>query len=144
MSDDLKYNLFLDDERIPSDVFNYTQNKIYLQEFKIVRNFDAFKTIINYELKAFGRLPKLISFDHDLADEHYAEGHRHDFLDFDYSKVTEKTGYDCAKYFCDFVAENNIQKNNFPMILAHTKNTVGKVNIESYINNFKKHYYDLD
>ena len=35
------YNLFLDDSRVPEDVFNYTGNPIFLKEdWLIVRNYD--------------------------------------------------------------------------------------------------------
>ena len=63
----MKCNLILNDERTPLDTFVYTNNPIYLNgEWKIVRTYDAF---VSYILK-YG-VPKMISFDHDLGEEHY-------------------------------------------------------------------------
>ena len=67
----MKYNLFLDDERMPYQVGNYIYpveiKPLYrLETWEIVRNYEEFVKIIE------GRgLPSLISFDHDLADIHY-------------------------------------------------------------------------
>ena len=63
------YNLFLDDVRNPKDCCQYMPDaKFYFNsEFVIVRNYDEF---VNFIRK--NGLPNIISFDHDLADEHYS------------------------------------------------------------------------
>lgn len=59
--------LYLDDYRYPKLSFDYTNNSIYNdKDWDIVTNYDEF---VNYIQK--NGLPNLISFDHDLAGEHY-------------------------------------------------------------------------
>ena len=60
--------LFLDDERFPADCKNYVSDfdidpSIYDEPWAIVRNYKTFTEFI----EMFG-MPKIISFDHDLAD----------------------------------------------------------------------------
>jgi len=77
--------LFLDDIRYPVEVYRYTKQDVFLRkDWHIVRNYEQF---INRILEK--GLPEMISFDHDLADEHY--------WDPNSRQRVEKTGYDCAK-----------------------------------------------
>jgi hypothetical protein len=118
------YNLFLDDFREPEDVFGYTNNQLYLIGWVIVRNYDEFvKTIIEKGI------PDMISFDHDLADEHY-ESHQ------EYDQYTEKTGYHCAKWLIYYCIDNN--KKLPTEILIHSMNTVGSLNIKSLFESYWK------
>lgn len=128
------YKLFLDDIRVPADVFNYIKNPIYLEKsWNIVRNYDEFINVI----EKLG-LPNLVSFDHDLADEHYNEVMyvSTDAYNQLYPTFEEKTGYDCAKWLCNHCIEN---KKEFPDYLVHSMNIVGSLNITSYIENIKKY-----
>jgi hypothetical protein len=121
------YNLFLDDERDPKDV---TWIKLPLGPWVIVRSFESFVAYI----EKYG-VPAIISFDHDLADEHYkryrvamAKGF------FDYDNLREKTGYDAAKWLVEYCREKG---EIFPETYIHTMNPVGGQNIRSLIDNFK-------
>lgn len=121
------YYLFLDDERMPWDVTwcDLPRDKPH----HIVENFEKFTGMII----AFG-VPEFVSFDHDLARQHYGHGLNED--DIPYDRYTEKTGYDCAKWLVDFCAERNVK---FPNYKVHSMNPVGTKNIISYIENAKKH-----
>jgi hypothetical protein len=84
----MSYNLFLDDYRMPKDAFAYMHLKIYLDvEWIVVRNYQAFISLIEGK-----GIPDMISFDHDLADEHYdkeiVQGQTYDEIYelFDYDK----------------------------------------------------------
>lgn len=136
--------LFLDDFRTPDIAFRYTYDQIYLAEdWVIVRNFEEFcKAITRYykeSKKLFPTpiLPDLISFDHDLADEHYApEEYWNDYNEWaKEQKFKEKTGYDCAKWLVDFCQDHNVL---LPEFLCHTMNPVGKQNIMFILTNFRK------
>jgi hypothetical protein len=81
-------------------------------------------------------LPEAICFDHDLADEHYAIGRPSNFQDFDYSKTTEKTGMDCAKWLVQYCIEF---KKQLPLFNIQSANPVGAKNIRSLLENFNKH-----
>lgn len=128
--------LFLDDIRKPYDCFLYTKNEVYLKgDWLVVKNYDEFVK----ELKR--NKFELISFDHDLAEEHYVpEFYWNDYVKSkeyqDSKKYKEKTGLNCAMFMCDYYKDNNLI---FPKILIHSQNPVGKDNIKYYIENFLKH-----
>lgn len=86
-------------------------------------------------------LPDVISFDHDLAFEHYTPEHL--WTDYQLSKeyqdaqnYKEKTGLDCAKWLCDYCLEND---KDIPKYYIHSANPVGADNIHAYLFNFSKH-----
>lgn len=119
--------LFLDDIRNVEETFYYTNNFIYLENgWDIVRNFDEFQNYI-----IMNGVPDVISFDHDLADIHYIK-------QLDYNDYVEKTGYHCMKWLIDYLLDNKIYK--LPTCYVHSMNPIGKKNIESLINTFKKVY----
>lgn len=134
--------LFLDDERNPADVtwcdIPRTNN------YAVVRNYDEFVT----HIMSFG-IPDFVSFDHDLADEHYAvmlkevEASKYTaFVDDDEGGLTltfnygsEKTGYDCAKWLVDFCVARDIK---FPSYAVHSMNPIGRERIDNYIADAKQ------
>jgi hypothetical protein len=86
-------------------------------------------------------LPKIISFDHDLADEHYTPEEY--WCDYEKSKAyqdskiyQEKTGLDCAKWLVDYCMDNN---KPLPLFYVHSANPVGADNIIHFLENYKKH-----
>lgn len=112
--------LFLDDIRSPKDAYHYTKQEIFGREdWHIARNYREF---IGWILE--NGLPEMISFDHDLAD---VEKTSQDFV--------EKTGYDCAKWLIGYCMDYGLE---LPQYYCHSMNPVGKQNIESLLNNFKK------
>ena len=84
----------------------------------------------------------MISFDHDLALEHYRpsmynpDNHYSNY--YNDGTFKEKTGYDCAKWLIDFIINNKIKV--LPTIMVHSMNPVGKENIVSLFKSFNKHY----
>ena len=127
------YNLFLDDIRVPEDVFNYTGNPIFLKEdWIIVRSYDEFvKTITELGI------PELVTFDHDLADIHYDV---QDHVDEDYYDLcaaqNEKTGYHCAKWLIYHCIDNELKLPK--RVLIHSMNGVGAKNINSLFTTYEK------
>lgn len=124
------YNLFLDDDerRIPHLL---TWIELPLVNWTIVRNYNDFVATIEKN-----KLPERISFDHDIAEEHYssflmAKDYR---SQIDYSKFKEKTGYDAAKWLANYCL---IHRLKFPMYYVHSLNNIGKENIISLIENYK-------
>lgn len=133
---DSSYRLFLDDIRMPTDTLHYITSDLVkeyrLYDWKIARNFDEF---VNY-ITIYG-VPTHISFDHDLAPEHYTpEEYWNDYERskvYQHSKIyTEKTGEDCAKWLCLHLKET---KQEFPICYVHSQNPVGADNIKSVLNN---------
>lgn len=132
--------LFLDDVRQVRDACYYVVNpKIYWEEdWDIVRNYKEFVEYIEKN-----GLPDLISFDHDLADEHYEDlfsdpnwSKSNDDIELKYGEYREKTGLDCAKWLVNFCFLNRLP---IPEFMVHSANPVGAKNIKSYLDNAKKH-----
>lgn len=118
--------LFLDDERVPAD-----------PRFDVVKSYDEF---VEYILK--NGIPEMISFDHDLADEHYqdyAKYQTQNILALCYSDFKEKTGLECAKWLGNYILDNQDKDLYLNRVGVHSMNPLGRANIQSYINGFKKH-----
>lgn len=114
----LNYNLFLDDERFPEDVywvkdFNYSD-----YEWIIVRNAAQFAA----RLISDG-IPTLVSFDNDIQD-------------FSGFRGVEITGYDLAKSLCLHCIDNDLK---FPNVLAHSMNVVNQPKILSFFAAAARH-----
>jgi hypothetical protein len=134
----IKKILWLDDLRNP-----------YLDiEGKVPKEAGTIEWVLNYEqftqwITKFG-LPYLISFDHDLADEHYTPEYFWDdymeskkFQEWREKDYKENTGMDCAKWLVDYCIDNNKE---LPLFYSHSANPVGRDNILYFLENFKKHY----
>lgn len=127
----MSYYLFLDDERFPQDV---TWVNLPKHNWTIVRNYaDFVRTIENKGL------PAEIAFDHDLGHEHYQAYHvasRPGNGVIDYNSFKEKTGLDCAKWLIEYCNKNNLP---FPKFYVHSMNPIGKQNIISAVNSYKRY-----
>lgn len=124
--------LFLDDMRIPEQAYNYTKNRVYLEEWDVVQHYTSF---IRY-IEKHG-IPEIISFDHDLAIEHY--DHQ---ADIPYDQFNEKTGFHCAKWLVEYCIDNKL---DLPKeIYIHSMNTVGKLNISSIFTTYLKYRKKLN
>lgn len=116
----MSYYLFLDDLRKPSDV---KWVDLPAQNWVIVRSYDEFvKTI-----EARG-LPSFITFDCDLADEHYrktmfTDPQKYASYYLDANKWKERTGYDAAKWLVQYCLENHLA---LPEYRVHSMNPVGR------------------
>ena len=120
------YNLFLDDIRTPQDAFGYTGKKMFVTElWEIVRNFNEFVYCIEHNWEESQTFPSIISFDHDLADEHYGEDVNNDFKEY--------TGKDCANWLCNYCMDKDIRLCSY---YCHSMNPVGRENIVSLLDNF--------
>tara|TARA_R110000796_G_scaffold58413_5_gene134920 strand:+ start:24401 stop:24838 length:438 start_codon:yes stop_codon:yes gene_type:complete len=136
-----KIILWLDDYRDPktSDFLpKFIPNFKNYDDIFWVKNYDGFcEWITNNGIPINIDLLK-ISFDHDLADEHYAPENRYD----DYNtwaneqNFQEKTGMDCAKWLVDYCLDNN---KLLPTWMVHSANPSGAENITKLLLNFMKH-----
>jgi hypothetical protein len=126
--------LFLDDIREPKDCLSYmfqrigTMQNIYSEEWVVVRNYEQFVEKIKNHHKQITH----ISYDHDLAEQHYTDK-MYDSIEEYYKSIegTEKTGFDAAKYMKDFYDNNDIK---YPIMFVHSMNPAGTQNI---VNLFK-------
>lgn len=122
----MKQILWLDDIRNP---FINLEKKVPTEDGSLVwvRSYDEF----TYWITTYG-LPDIISFDHDLADEHYDYNKERSDNDL----YIEKTGMDCAKWLVSYCMLHN---QPMPITYVHSANPVGADNIRYLINNYKKH-----
>jgi len=122
--------LFLDDVRTIEMVYT----DVNPQDWVIVRNYHEF---VNY-IQKYG-LPSFISFDHDLGLEHvkwfFNNGGYESLPNPLEADFKEKTGYDAAKWLCEYCQDNNLK---LPDYAVHSANPVGRQNIIHYLKNFKK------
>ena len=130
MNTTLKRALYLDDVRTPIVTLEG------FAPFTVVRNYDEFVG----HIQSFG-VPDLISFDHDLADEHmndYWENQYKGNPVVHYDNFTEKTGLDCIKWLCNYIQDEHEKGNTIPMptVCVHSHNPVGGANIHNYANSF--------
>ena len=112
----MTYALFLDDIRFPADVrYDYGPYK----DLIICRSYhDAVWAVEQYGL------PKFIAFDHDLG-EIPGSGHH---------------GMGFAKWFCDYVMDNDLALPDNFSYNVHSANPVGAENIRCYMKNFLEVY----
>ena len=114
-------NIFLDDNRLPLEI-SWVDFDYCAANWVIVRNYTDFVSEI--EKGDF----EIISFDHDLDRTSTFECIRCNSSQepFNYSKVSEKTGYHCALFLKEFCEKNN---KTLPSYLIHSLNTKGRDNI---------------
>ena len=118
----------------------YEKKKIYLDDIRtpvenewiVVRNYDEF--VSKVEEIGFDDI-ELISLDHDLGESAMNEWHNNVYHNYElnYDNITEKTGYDCAKWLVDRWMEG---KDVFD-VYTHSANAIGSANIMGYINNYR-------
>jgi hypothetical protein len=122
------YRLFLDDIRVPCDIYKMTKNSVYLEDWEIVSNYTEFTEYITIH-----GVPSLVSFDHDLSDIHYV---MNTGKTIDYSLYEEKTGYSCASWLINYCIDNKVK---LPAYLVHSMNPVGATNIRYLMENYKRY-----
>lgn len=123
--------LFLDDYRNPLDV---TWIKIPVpprgQMWTVVRSYDEFVAV-------FGQLkeaPLHVSFDHDLADEHYNP----DTWGKSEKDYKEKTGLHCARAMVEICLDKHWK---LPSYTVHSMNPIGAKNIDEELKAAKKRWF---
>lgn len=116
--------ILIDDERNFEDIKWIGYNNV--SEVIVLRTFKQFKDYVN-NLSTIK--DSFFTFDHDLQD----------FYNKPYSdRLYEYTGLDCAKYLIEAIMDRpelDIKDLNY---VTHTMNPVGRENIESYIESYKK------
>ena len=114
------WNLFIDDERNLEDVTWapwQIREKYRNEEWVTCRNYAQACAVILKE----GCFPVFVSFDHDLGS-------------------SPMTGYDVAQFMVETDMDN--RKLIFPPdfdFYVHSKNPIGKANIEGLLNSYLKH-----
>ena len=125
----LKTCCYIDDCRTPTETIpGY-------HPWNVVRNYNEFeKWIIE------NGIPDLVSFDHDLADEHindyFNQVATQGYQNPNYASYKEKTGVDCANFLVEYCQKMKV---DLKQCCVHSHNPVGAKNIQSFINGFHRH-----
>lgn len=125
----LRKGLYLDDVRTPT-----TPMPGY-ESWYVVRSYNEFTAWITEN-----GVPDMISFDHDLADEHvkdyYQQVAHQGYQSPSYDLFTEMTGLNCVDWLISYCQDNKVE---LKKCCVHSHNPVGATNIQSLLNGFKKH-----
>ena len=131
------YNLFLDDVRFLDECSYMNDPRYMTRNWIIARSYDEFVSILQQKWEQ-GLFPELVSFDHDLADEHYLESMMKDLEEYNRisNNFQEKTGNDAAKFLVQFCIDRML---DLPECLVHTMNPVGRNNIKNSLLEWKRY-----
>lgn len=131
-----RFNLFLDDERNPQECVHYIDDQRYqILEWIVVRSHRSFVNILE-EKWLIGEFPNLVSFDHDLDEEHYEYSmcSSVELYKVLYRHTTIPTGLQSALFLISFCERNKL---HLPECLIHSKNKIGSQLILSALNSYK-------
>ena len=123
------YRIYLDDIRTPKSPNNEWIEGV--EEWTVVRSYDEFVQKVNsVGLENI----EIISLDHDLGDTAMNEwlyGVTKNYS-INYDNITEKTGYDCAKW----LVSQWMDGKPVVRVVTHSANAIGSANIMGYVNNY--------
>lgn len=129
----MKTLLYLDDTKNP--FFELPQRVVDNYKVILVRDFDEFQIYIEER-----NMPDLVSFDHDLAEEHYTPEYFWDdyeaskkYQEYVKPKYKNETGEYCAKFLKSYCINNNHKK---PKYLVHSANPIGADWIRDQLTDF--------
>lgn len=115
--------LFLDDHRTPNEFVGDIYDEL---GWHIVSDYNQF---VSYILE--NGVPDIISFDHDLVDEHYDIDWSAIYISKRLAPTTQPTGLECAIWVYKFCQENKVP---LPKAMVHSMNPLGRKVIQSYID----------
>ena len=124
-----QYRIYLDDIRTPISPNNEWVEGV--PEWTVVRSYEEFVQKIN----SIGlENIELISLDHDLGDSAMQEWQYGVVKNYtiNYDNITEKTGYDAAKW----LVKQWMEGRPVVKVVTHSANAIGSANIMGYINNY--------
>jgi hypothetical protein len=137
----MSYNLFLDDIRKPEHAYIYPKRDgsgliIDARSLKrcsgvddadwiVVRDYNSFVDTIEER-----GLPDVVSFDHDLHEEHINHYFNvtQDTGVIEYANLKEKTGKHCAEVFIEKCKQ--LQPQKLPDVYVHSANKYGAIEIK--------------
>lgn len=103
----------------------------------IVKSYEEFVEYIK-----LNGIPDYISMEHDLSVEHvvdFVKNQMNGIMAIEYDTFTEKTGYDCALWLCNYIEEEHAKGNliELKLVGVHSSNPAGSMNILHTINEYK-------
>ena len=131
------YNLFLDDVRQPADCLTYINNRAYVElKWDVVKTHASFVKHIEDKWKE-GEFPSTVSFDHDLAPEHYHPSMYAGVKAYNsaYQKMEEPTGRSSAEWLVKFCIENELE---MPRCYIHSMNPAGRERIRQTLGDYER------
>jgi len=126
----MTYNVFIDDQLRPFDVFNKTNNPIYKQQFVVLKSFAQFSEYVEEQFRKEGTYPGFISFDFFLSPVTMQV--TEDYSVYQNDDSYKLSGLECAKWIVNFARKNNFP---IPKYIVHDVNTTGRRLIPKVFNN---------
>jgi len=136
-------NIFIDDMRNPNDAYLHLDtgilkislvehSGIHQDEWVIARTYDEF---VNYIIHL--GLPDVVSFDHDLHEEHIKHYFTvtQDIGVIEYGNLKEKTGKHCAEYLVQEWKKQNKPKHIKTFV--HSANRWGQITIKEVLKELR-------
>ena len=125
----MSYNLFLDNEKTPKEIWNTTKSPEYaVYNWLVVTDYNYFIQMISEK-----GLPARISLCHDFCEEHTTYKSKKN-IPYDTFKI--KTGYDCILWLIEYCIDYN---QPIPKCKVHSEKSTGKKNIEDIVDKFEKY-----
>jgi hypothetical protein len=126
--DDLRNPFLNEEDKVPNDIHEWNINWVL-----------NYKQFVKW-IQMYG-LPDAISFDHDLAEEHYTPEYfwnnyeeSKNFQDWKSKSYKFKTGEGCAEWLAKYCSD---YKFYLPEIFIHSANPIGADKIKKVIDIFK-------
>lgn len=130
MKKEITYNIFLDDQFRPFDIFCKTNNKLYQeQQFVVVKSKDQFVGYIEEQFKKDRSYPSFISFDYHLAPVNMRVTDDRCIYYGDETYIPD--GVECAEWIVEFCRKNNLL---IPKYFIHDVNPIGRKLINKVFN----------
>lgn len=125
----MSYNLFLDNEKTPKEIWDTTKSPEYaVYNWLVATDYNSFiQTIIDKGL------PVRISLCHDFCNEHSTYKSK---KNIPYETFKIKTGYDCILWLIEYCIDYN---QTLPKCKVHSEKSTGKKNIEDLVEKFDKY-----
>lgn len=133
----MKTLLWLDDIRDPfADECHWLQGWApeYVENIHLVHWAKTYRDFVEW-IEENG-VPGIVGFDHDLGDNMTLRGSVDVEKWFDIENNREYDGYDCAKWLVEHCVDT---KQKLPVYFIQSANPTGRVDIDSYLINAKKH-----
>jgi hypothetical protein len=125
----MSYNLFLDKDKTPKEIWNTTKSPEYaVYNWIVVNDYDSFIQTITDK-----GLPIRISLCHDFCEEHLTYKSK---KNIPYESFSIKTGYDCVVWLVEYCIDYD---QSLPKWKVHSEKSTGKKNIEDLLENFDKY-----
>lgn len=126
-----RIGLFLDSGNVTPKVPQTIDEWIHAKSYK------EFVDVLEKFYNEQKQLPKIISINHDLTNDHFMlELRRPQGVPIAYEMYTADTGLHAVQYLCNFIDTHKV---SLPLVFAHGLNNTGNANITKLVTDYYKY-----